>query len=75
MFKAFFFTDLPRRSKHHALSRGMGGEKIRGVVVEECETRGAEALGVDCEVEFPAHDAGLDLSLAIAQSEALESPI
>ena len=32
--------------KHNALSRAMGREKIRDVIIEECEPRGPQPLGV-----------------------------
>jgi hypothetical protein len=57
-----------------ALAFGMWGEKASHIVVVKSEAGGSEALGIGCEVQFAAEDAGLKLYGAIpAISKAIEN--
>jgi hypothetical protein len=42
----FLYGSTQSKQKHDALSRGMGREKFRDVVVEEGEARRAQTLGI-----------------------------
>src|SRR6266404_8684017 len=52
----------------------MWGEEAGHVVVVKCEAGGSQALGIGCEIEFAAEDAGLKLYGTIAAvSKAIEN--
>jgi hypothetical protein len=63
-FKPFGFTDLPKAIKNMTLLPAAWGEK--NSVMSSSKKVSPEAPS-RCKVKFSAHDAGLDLSLAIAQ--------
>ncbi len=57
-----------------AFAFGVGREEAGNVVVEESQAGGAEALGVGCEIQLAAENAGFELRGAIAAiAEALQN--
>ena len=52
--------------EHDAPRRGVGREKTSDLVVEEGQTRRAQAKGIRGQVQFAAFDGGFELSGPIA---------